>query len=484
MSCACSNFIRVSSTYSICLDVFLAKGLRPVLIKNVDIQQKDKSGKDAENKPLLPQEEPAQSNGKIYFAFALVGMAMSLTWGSISFPVSLWTRNYPHIWPVFNIMYNAPGFPILFALIGSDAYVESKLGLLVAYRFRLLSCFIALMAMTVGTGFIYGESREILVIWVAGIGILVGCLHAWIFSFASHLAPKGCGYILLGGGASTAFLVVANQIFPIYHNANPSRHLLVTYFITCTIPVLVGTLAVAYLLFSPQVARRLQNPVVLKNAGIQATDDKTQNDDDDDISLVKKEEKMPWRKIVQRTWPCLITIGLVSFSVVGVVGIVPLVPSQYAKGTFKATNLPTHIMYTTSFGIVIGSEMAVLLSSCMTSRGSLLAWELCRILMLPFAIAYAVKRFWLNDLFFVSFMGLYFVFGLFGMTKAFDLAQKLTNKKSCSMTVNICNVALYIGTYVGLTLPYWLLPLIKLVYHPHKQQPVHNTTQIPNYFTE
>eukprot|EP00039_Didymoeca_costata_P033627 m.43305 g.43305 ORF g.43305 m.43305 type:complete len:494 (+) comp9965_c0_seq1:348-1829(+) len=443
-------------------------------------------GQNAPAKLLSPhqKQEREREYGRIHLAFAVIGMAMSMTWGSISFPLRLWTFHYPHIWPIFNIMYNAPGFPILFALIASDSYVEKKIGLLVAYRFRLLSCFIGLLIFTIGTGFIYGQSRLVLILWVACIGILVGCLHAWIFSFASHVAPNSYSYLLLGGGASTGFLVVINQIFHIYRDADPSRPHLVSYFGICTVPVFLGMSAALYLLYSPLIKARLEHHdlLAIKNPefevqplnSIYEEEDETVTDyyineelgleDEHDLALSGLEDKMNWKQIVHRTWPCLVTICVISFSIIGITGLIPIVPSQYKDDSPQAANFCTFIMYSTSFGIVVGSELAVLLGKCLKKQGALLAWEMCRILMLPFAITYAVERFFLNDAFFIVFMGAYFTLGLFGMSKAFNLAQSLTNQKSCSLTVNICNVALYIGTYMGLTLPYWVIPLIKLIY--------------------
>lgn len=79
--------------------------------------------------------------------------------------------------------------------------------------------------------------------------------------------------------------------------------------------------------------------------------------------------------------------------------------------------------------------------------------------MLPFFIFYAQTKFWLNDIFILSILGLFGATGTFGVSKCYTICASSVSANQQTSASNYLNIVLYIGVYFGLAFPY-LLPYL------------------------
>eukprot|EP01111_Echinosteliopsis_oligospora_P019587 TRINITY_DN9547_c0_g1_i1.p1 TRINITY_DN9547_c0_g1~~TRINITY_DN9547_c0_g1_i1.p1 ORF type:complete len:357 (-),score=79.57 TRINITY_DN9547_c0_g1_i1:321-1391(-) len=155
----------------------------------------------------------------VYFCFFLGGIALNLSWGSISFFVSYWEIKYgANIWPQFLVCYNVPGFPVLLLQLYTDHYFSKIFGTRRIYVARIVVSFIALSILAGLVPFTSGLSRVGILIYMTGVGIAVGAGHGWAYSLASLYPVKAVSYLVAGGGMSSIILLVLTIV-----ERNPSH---------------------------------------------------------------------------------------------------------------------------------------------------------------------------------------------------------------------------------------------------------------------
>ena len=81
MSCTCAHSIKLSAKYSVCVGLLPSSGASEKTFRLVTNEVSD---------------ETQQKQRERYMQLALlaIGFTLSLLWGSISFPVGLWTTLY------------------------------------------------------------------------------------------------------------------------------------------------------------------------------------------------------------------------------------------------------------------------------------------------------------------------------------------------------------------------------------------------------
>jgi hypothetical protein len=175
-SCACSVSLRFGPRFSICIPLF----------------GKKKENEKLEGKPLLSSEislgdlQTRKSRFAMYGAFTMMGLALSLLWGCLSFQASIYNVIFGEgTWALMIVVYNAPGLAsLVFQLVTDDFFEHLAKNKSNVWSVRVFLSLALCLLCCVAAPFVLLQSRELLLAFVAIVGIVVGLAHGWLYSFA------------------------------------------------------------------------------------------------------------------------------------------------------------------------------------------------------------------------------------------------------------------------------------------------------------
>eukprot|EP01113_Clastostelium_recurvatum_P008940 TRINITY_DN14261_c0_g1_i1.p1 TRINITY_DN14261_c0_g1~~TRINITY_DN14261_c0_g1_i1.p1 ORF type:complete len:537 (+),score=88.66 TRINITY_DN14261_c0_g1_i1:41-1612(+) len=523
MACACTHGIRFVTQTTVCLDVvydLLGKNKKKSITNgdradggvDDDARSKDpllmyehandedeeghledgsaiiRKKKRDNNGNIGKKQNKGQSNGLIFLCFFLGGVALNMTWNAFAFIVPYWLLHYDaNIWRDFVVCYNAPGFPILIIQLLTDEKIAKKFGTRNSYLIRLGITFL-LVAVLAGVIPLTqkGQSfdRTGMLIFTTLVGIAVCSGHGWVYSIASYYPQQAVAYLAAGGGAATILLI--GLTLALRYPDDESVMQLFTYCEPVFAVALLGTVFLLAMLFTPksnEILSRVDSEIcgVLPTLGsINPSHGGMMSlgghgDDDSDVPsssdsslsgvydagqdhMLKEKTPNPLETpgpILKYIWSPVISIFLLLFSIVAAVALVPTIPSASGDPKF-----PSYILYIGSVFGFIGNELAVYVK-VMNGKVALLVFSVLRFLMLPFFLFYSTTRFWLSDIFILCVLGVFGATGAFGVSKAYTICSQSVSVSRQASASNYLNIALYIGVYFGLAVPY-LMPYIQL----------------------
>ncbi len=121
-SCACSVSLRFGPRFSVCIPLFWPSRAAKPSQASSSIQQEETPLLSANGSGTHPLSQGARY--VMYGAFTLMGLALSLLWGSISFQASIYNELFGmETWALMIVVYNAPGLlSLLFQLFTDDIF--------------------------------------------------------------------------------------------------------------------------------------------------------------------------------------------------------------------------------------------------------------------------------------------------------------------------------------------------------------------------
>jgi hypothetical protein len=468
MACACTHGLRLVTKYTVCLDIFYNTfSCRPP--KKANDEESDRkpllSFEGNDNEASINTEQGVKSNegktnkqglktGYIYLCFFVAGIALNLTWGSISFIVPYWLAKYGNdVWRDFVVCYNVPGFPVLLIQLFTDEKASKWFGVRKAYLVRLGISFtmVAALAGMVPYSQYEGATKTNMLVFVIVVGAAVGLGHGWIFSIATLYPPLAVAYLTAGAGMATVLLLILtlSENFP----TNEDLTELSLYFEPVCILAVIGVFFCVSLLFIPSSVD------ILKKVDDEGNEKEAQHSKptgEENVVLLKHEKNAEYPAtghIAVRIWSPLASIFLTIFTLVAAVTLIANIPSATNNPKF-----PVYILYVTSIASFVGNEIAVYLR-WVAKKWPLFILACFRVLIFAFILVYSVKQLWLNDLFILTVLALFGSSGAFCISKCYSLCSASVSAKEQAPASNWLNICLYLGIYLGLAFPY-LLPLI------------------------
>ena len=123
--------------------------------------------------------------------------------------------------------------------------------------------------------------------------------------------------------------------------------------------------------------------------------------------------------------------------------------------------LPTVILYASAISLFLGNEASVFIRLFKTPA-VLFVVVFLRSLLFPFVICYSVFKFWLSDGFIIFILCLFNFMGGYCSSRVYELSSSAVKGEAKQAKASLwLNVSLYIGSYVGLSVPFWLPLLLK-----------------------
>eukprot|EP01125_Pyxidicula_operculata_P000342 TRINITY_DN10392_c0_g1_i1.p1 TRINITY_DN10392_c0_g1~~TRINITY_DN10392_c0_g1_i1.p1 ORF type:complete len:456 (+),score=74.77 TRINITY_DN10392_c0_g1_i1:49-1416(+) len=426
--------------------LFEGKYLQPQAINDNEFEE--------EEEPLVevsPKPDRVDGTYFTYFAFFMMGISLFMAWGSISFLVSYWVWRYEDelspLWPAFLLAYNLPGLPLLFLQLKTDRSMEDRFGVWSSYALRLGVTFSLLILITalvpVVNRFAGAIVMELLVVF---IGILVGVGSGWLYAMSALFPRKSTAYILIGQGMSTLIILGLTRAFPITPTEHEDQTIMI-YFGLVTIISLIG-LFVFIALMRTDVA-------------VQSLADDVANIDMDDLTTptvdIYADEPPTFMGLMKAVWKSYLSSFITNFGIVGASAIVTLVAETSDNPQF-----PEIMLYVNSLASLAGNEISVLLDrfNFISKQWKLLLFSFIRILIFPLMILYAKYNVFRNDIAFYCLVGVFSLSGAYANSRCFTLANKYAPKGQATDATYWMNIVLYIGVYVGASVPYWIRYLV------------------------
>lgn len=93
-------------------------------------------------------------------------------------------------------------------------------------------------------------------------------------------------------------------------------------------------------------------------------------------------------------------------------------------------------------------------------KGWLFVLSFVHFLMFPFVIYYSLARFWVNNIFTIAYMIIMTGTNGYLISDCYKVSSLMVHtKRSKHYGQLFMNAALYVGVYVAISTPYWLMPL-------------------------
>ena len=438
-SCACAISFSYGPRFSVCLPIFWRKN------------------------------DGALSSWFENVGFCIIGLALSLLWGSISFQASLYDVLFGKgTWSLMIVCYNAPGIVALLFQLATDEAFQARASrkstlwsVRVGLSLALMAALAAAFPFILKTGI-----RAALLFFVGVVGIAVGLAHGWLYSAAALFPPQATSYLLVGSGVSTLMLAALQLGLHLDDSVSflENFSLYLAYYLPTAGIIALGLFLATIFFRIPSVVQMIDAPST--DSTLALMDD---SDEESRTALLASNsvnaDNEPTAKgvrisVAREIILPMATILICTFLQISMVSLVLHVPNQ-GPASF---NLPGVLLWTTSIASLLGSELQSFWSPFSSSR-SLFAAACVHFLMLPFIIVYSLLRFWVNNVFTILFMALMIGTNGFLISDSYRMSFELSNgsqdKQRAHVGQILMNVALYVGVYLGMTTPFWLMPLAR-----------------------
>eukprot|EP00698_Gefionella_okellyi_P006225 TRINITY_DN1561_c0_g1_i1.p1 TRINITY_DN1561_c0_g1~~TRINITY_DN1561_c0_g1_i1.p1 ORF type:complete len:469 (-),score=82.70 TRINITY_DN1561_c0_g1_i1:138-1544(-) len=395
--------------------------------------------------PLLGSAELRRQLYFAHFCFFMIGMGLSMTWGSISFPVPVWVWRYPNqnIWPILIAAYNAPGMIVVVAQMIFDHLRSKNKSWPMSHRKYTIALFIALGTPLLITAvqpalILHPNSSGNMIFVTAIIGLCIGATYVWVFQVAGFF-PSRCTASLVGGVGFAPLLLLALQFGNSYTGtalSPPASHPTLVYFEMSAVLSGVGLVFFA-ILMSLRVTRARMDFLRRDRSGKKVGDDGIAGGSGGSLGV---------KQILKLIWPAGLTLLVVNMTFVAVSALVTNIPSSQNNPNFS-----TILLYVSAIATFIGAELSVFLLLFSTPM-RVFAASMGRLGLFVFLMVYSLAKFWINDYFTYVLIALLALLGGFINSRAYSVAGQVSGIPASDFprVYTILNLLVYSGVYVGI----------------------------------
>jgi hypothetical protein len=423
--------------------------------------------------PIFKEElsDHGTSSGPTRFAsflcFTLIGMSLSLLWSSISFQASTYDRLFgKQTWAILIVAYNAPGLFALIVQLLTDpcsqarASQRDKSNLL--WSLRIAFSLAAPAALCISFPWVLRSgSRGGLIGFAIATGITIGFAHGWLYSFASLFpGAKPTAYLLVGQGLATLFLAGLQLGIGLKPSTSVFDVRYLEYFLPAGSVIVLGL--VVTLLFSCSSASRsaISGGSAPESSSLMAEEHSqllvaSVNDGNERIAPLTR------RQVAKAIAFPMLAIFFSTWLQIGMVSLVVHVPNE----TPKSFDMPSVLLWSSSLASLAGTELQSVFGHRLFKRGPVLfVASLLHFVMLPFIVVYSLVQFWVNNAFTIAYMIVMLMTNGYLISDAYRMSGTLVSGKEDRQVAQVLmNIALYLAVYIGMTTPFWLNPLSKIL---------------------
>jgi len=159
-------------------------------------------------------------------------------------------------------------------------------------------------------------------------------------------------------------------------------------------------------------------------------------------------------RVLLKILPGVICIFLLLFGMVGATAVVTIIPSSSESG---AATFPIFILYTNAICTFLGCQTAILLGDrFINTQTRLVLFTMVPFGIFIFLVIYSVTRFWLNNIFIICMLGIFAYLASYSNSRCYAISSQVVLPHELSKASLWMNISLYVGVYVGLSVPYWI----------------------------
>ncbi len=200
------------------------------------------------------------------------------------------------------------------------------------------------------------RKREVLIAFVAIVGVVVGLAHGWLYSFAAlYPGLKPTSFLLVGSGLGTFLLIglqlgVGSLVLPMNMGANTAA--MYEYFFPVAALIVLGLIVCS--VFAYKTCHLILIDDEHPFLGLETTAEVLQKEPGSGSASQVRSRWEIWKTLVLPQ----ISIFLCTWLQIGSVSLVMFVPNTDPK----AFDMPAVLLWSTSLAAFVGSELQSLIS--------------------------------------------------------------------------------------------------------------------------